>query len=201
MHHINDDIRDDTLDEILTLQLGVAWAGERGVPGEPETRRMGWWATCAVDEFGGEELYTRLVPQTSAWATFETARRAAWWVEEARLREANGQLLSLFHLSPELNELLEDRLYAHKLSGRPIEARLPALGALISQCAPDEAFDEGAFRSWAAALGAVAFEDGATGRRLQSAPREALEIARQCAAALAAPTSHADTWPMPHVSL
>ena len=37
------------LDEILALQLTVAWAGEAA--GEPP--RLGWWKTDLVDKEGG----------------------------------------------------------------------------------------------------------------------------------------------------
>jgi hypothetical protein len=50
----------NVLDEILTLQLLVAWAGE----GLSDPPRLGWWRTMLVDEFGGEDLFKRLTPRT-----------------------------------------------------------------------------------------------------------------------------------------
>lgn len=189
---------DAVLDEILTLQLAVAWAGERGAPGEDDTCRMGWWATCAVDEFGGEELYTRLLPDTAAWAVLETARRGAWCAEERTLKTHNQPVQTLFHLAPEVDEALEDRLYAHKLSGDDVGARLPGLAALIERCG-GEAFDEGAFRAWAGDLCPVTFKDVVVGRQVQGDVGAPLEVARRCVAALQAPTQRAKTWPLPHM--
>jgi hypothetical protein len=46
------------LDELLALQLTVAWAGEAA--GEPT--RLGWWKTDLVDAQGGGDLFARLTP-------------------------------------------------------------------------------------------------------------------------------------------
>ena len=40
------------IDLILTAQLAVAWAGEKG-----EDRRLGWWQTDLVSESGGNDLF------------------------------------------------------------------------------------------------------------------------------------------------
>src|SRR6187455_1033423 len=53
------------LDEILSLQLAVAWAGEAA--GEPA--RLGWWKSDLVDGEGGGDLFARLVPRTAKWAS------------------------------------------------------------------------------------------------------------------------------------
>ena len=42
-------IPDSVLDDILTLQLTVAWAGE----GLCEPKRLDWWKTDVIDEMGG----------------------------------------------------------------------------------------------------------------------------------------------------
>ncbi len=48
------------LDELLELQLAVAWAGES----DTEPGRLGWWRTAMCDEFGGENLMRRVGPNT-----------------------------------------------------------------------------------------------------------------------------------------
>src|SRR5690349_12871798 len=69
------------LDEILSLQLLVAWAGE----GHTDPPRLAWWRTSLIDEFGGEDLFARLMPRTWKWAVLEAARSAARTIDaEAR---------------------------------------------------------------------------------------------------------------------
>ncbi len=45
-------ISNNIVDEILALQLAVAWAGE----GVCEPERLGWWKTDMVDPDGGGDL-------------------------------------------------------------------------------------------------------------------------------------------------
>ena len=49
------------LDEILALQITVAWAGESA--GDPP--RLGWWASDLVDREGGGGLLSGLGPRAS----------------------------------------------------------------------------------------------------------------------------------------
>jgi hypothetical protein len=51
------------IDRALTAQLAVAWAGERGDP-----KRLDWWRSDLVSEYGGEDLFMRLLPSTYRWA-------------------------------------------------------------------------------------------------------------------------------------
>jgi|AntAceMinimDraft_8_1070364.scaffolds.fasta_scaffold682548_1 hypothetical protein len=48
-------MNNDQLDEILSLQLIIAWAGEA----DTEPKRLGWWRTGMCDEFGGQLLQPR----------------------------------------------------------------------------------------------------------------------------------------------
>lgn len=50
-------------DSILTAQFVVGWAGEKG--DEP---RLGWWRCDLVSEYGGQDLFERLLPHTWQWA-------------------------------------------------------------------------------------------------------------------------------------
>lgn len=59
------------LDHALTAQIIIAWAGEKG-----EDPRLGWWRCDLVSEFGGEDLFKRLLPNTWDWAVLQGAREA-----------------------------------------------------------------------------------------------------------------------------
>ena len=87
---------DAQLDQILTLQLAVAWAGEANT----DPARLGWWRTAMCDVDGGEDLLQRLTPKTWRWGVLESARAAAKKVDErARGRaEDSDNLLTLFRL-------------------------------------------------------------------------------------------------------
>lgn len=100
------------LDEILALQLTVAWAGEAA--GEPP--RLGWWRTDLVDREGGGDLFARLVPRTAAWAGLILVRRAARRIDEAaREKVARGDTLwTPFHFGFDIDEQLDDRLAYHR---------------------------------------------------------------------------------------
>ncbi len=60
------------LDRVLTAQLALAWAGESG-----EEPRLRWWRSDLASEFGGEDLFQRLLPHTWRWAVLQGAREAA----------------------------------------------------------------------------------------------------------------------------
>jgi hypothetical protein len=176
------------LDEILSLQLLVAWAGE----GKTDPPRLGWWRTSLVDEFGGEDLFQRLMPRTWKWAVLEAARVAARIADaEARSHAADGdQLISLFHFDFELDEQLDDRLAELKRSEREPTEVLPRL-AVIRQPWNAQAFLAG-LRELSAATTATS----SIGRRLKgSMPESRLEAARQLAAAMGSPS---DRYPAPH---
>lgn len=176
------------LDEILGLQLLVAWAGE----GKTDPPRLGWWRTSLVDEFGGEDLFKRLTPRTWKWAVLEAARVAARNVDaDARSQAADGdQLLSLFHFGFVIDEQLDDRLSELKRSTPdPIEA-LPGLGTTA------RSWDPAAFMKDLSSLGPATVTGSSVGRRLKAdMPPDHLEAARMLAAAMS-PSS--DRYPAPH---
>lgn len=102
-------------DEILTLQLIVAWAGE----GACDPRRLGWWQSAAIDETGGGVLLSRLAPRTAAWTGLSLAREAARRTEagiRAKLADPD-RTIALFHLGFEVDEQIADRLAEHRRSG------------------------------------------------------------------------------------
>lgn len=113
------------LDDILAVQLTVAWAGE-GICAPP---RLGWWQTDLVAVEGGGDLFERLLPRTHAWAALESVLEAARRVDaEARRKLADAdRLRTLFHLGFHLDEQLRERLAFHKRLGTPPHAAMPAL--------------------------------------------------------------------------
>ena len=60
------------IDGLLTVQIAVAWAGEGG-----EEPRLGWWKSDLASEFGGHDLFKRLLPHTWEWAVLQAVREAA----------------------------------------------------------------------------------------------------------------------------
>jgi len=177
------------LDQLLALQLTVAWAGERAA----EPLRLGWWRTDVLDEAGGLDLLTRLAPRTAAWAALEAVREAARRVDERmRLRSAApDRTVTLFHLGFDLDEQLAERLASHKRSGaRPPDALGGSLGI-----AP--VFDAAAFAAWcrgvAPASKVESTPDG--GRRLLTPPDAPVELVRALVGVLPPLTPD---YPMPH---
>ena len=109
------------LDQILALQLTIAWAGE----GNSEPPRLGWWRTDLVDIEGGGGLLQDLLRETHRWAALQSARRAATLVDERARRQMaeSDAVRTLFHWGFQIDEQLEQRLRDHKQSLRkPSEA-------------------------------------------------------------------------------
>jgi hypothetical protein len=176
------------LDHILSLQLLVAWAGEA----ETDPPRLGWWRTALADEFGGEDLFQRLMPHTWRWAVLDATRLAAKRVD-ARSRERTAdadQLVSLFRFGFSLDEHLDDRLVELKRSGVPPLEALPSLKAIASS------WERPSFEAWLADLPSVEHTLSPTGRRLKGAlPEDPLLAARMLCSAL---RPLVDSYPAPH---
>lgn len=121
--HALSNLSHSQIDEILAIQVLVAWAGEAlCVP-----RRLGWWRTDLVDGAGGGDLFRRLTPRAPKWAALGAVRAAAIRVERAirtSLPDADS-LQSIFHLGFEVDERLEDRLAQHRRAGQGPEESLP----------------------------------------------------------------------------
>jgi hypothetical protein len=178
----------EVLDQVLALQLLVAWAGE----GKTDPPRLGWWRTSLVDEFGGEDLFKRLMPRTWRWAVLEAARVAARSVDAAaRSHAADGDLLlTLFHFGFSIDEQLDDRLAERKRSTEDPAEALPDL-ALTRQ-----AWDREQFAGWLSALAPVSVAPSSVGLRLKAElPADHVASARMLAAAMA-PVS--ERYPAPH---
>ena len=167
----------DQLDEILALQLAIAWAGEA----DTEPRRLGWWHTGMCDEYGGQDLLKRVAPKTWEWAALESARAAAKRVDDrARNRaEDPDHLLTLYRLGFEIDERLDERLLDLKQSGVSPSSALPTLAKVCESWSVDR------LTRWLGDLGESGYSATATGRRLKgSAPNDLCEVAKKLAAAL-----------------
>lgn len=176
------------LDAVLTAQIVVAWAGESG-----EQRRLGWWRTALVSEFGGEDLFKQLLPHTWRWAVLQGAREAARRRDEQlrRVDHDPDRLISLYHLGFELDERLDERLHDLERSGTTPDAALPGLaGAVVTPWSRE------AFTAWLAAHGKAEPKTSPIGRTLPGPPPSDLAVlARQLLAAL---LPLGDTYPLPH---
>lgn len=179
----------EQLDEILTIQLVVAWAGESGED-EP---RLRWWNTDMVSEFGGRDLFARLTPTTAEWAIFEVIREAARRVDaKARRRDSQpDRLISLFRMGFEIDEQLRDRLRELKHAGKPPQSALPELGRIT------QSWDQSAFEAW---LGPkddpIKVVEEPSGRRLTTPlPADPVHTIRQLAHAL---LPLCEDYPCPH---
>jgi hypothetical protein len=176
------------LDRILTAQLAIAWAGEGG-----EEPRLGWWRSDLTSEFGGEDLFQRLLPRTWRWATLQGAREAARRRDaEARRKDHDpDSLLSLFRLGFEIDERLDERFQELKTSGKnPVEA-LPSLSTVVG-----DRWHREKFAGWVSTHGNVDVVTTPAGRRLKGEPPESLGLLVQKLVAALAPLG--DDYPLPH---
>lgn len=176
------------LDRILTAQFVVAWAGEGG-----EEKRLGWWRSDLVAEFGGEDLFKRLIPHTWPWAVLQAAREAARREDaELRRRDHNpDRILSLFSLGFELDELVDERLQELKHSRRLPQEALPGLVEGI-----EAAWNRSHFADWLAGHGTVETLTAPIGRRIKGDAPSSLELlVRRLVAGLVPLT---DSYPLPH---
>ncbi|MBD2517174.1 BREX-6 system BrxE protein [Nostoc sp. FACHB-973] len=110
----------DTLDNILALQIIVAWAGE----GICDPKRLDWWRTDLIDENGGGDLFGRLFPKTHQWASLQAVRQAA--IQQDRRKRLDmakpDAVRTLFFWGFTVDEQLTERLAFHKQSGvKPID--------------------------------------------------------------------------------
>jgi hypothetical protein len=176
------------LDRVLVAQIVLAWAGEAG-----EEPRLGWWRSDLTSEFGGEDLFRRLLPRTWRWATLQGAREAARRKDaEAREKDHDpDRILSLFRLGFEADERLDERFQELKSSGKePLEA-LPELAEAVS-----DSWKQERFSAWLSAHGQADVVTSPLGRRLKGAPPASLELLVRNLLAAFAPLG--DEYPLPH---
>ncbi len=178
----------DALDALLTAQILVAWAGESA----DDAPRIGWWRSDLVSEYGGQDLFRRLMPKTWEWAVLQAVREAASRVDRAtRSRHHEPDSIhSRFHLGFEIDEHAEERLLELKASGQtPIEA-LPDLALL------NESWSREAFETWLRSHGEARSTSEPIGRRVRAPGPELGGLVRSLVGAL---LPLAETYPLPHV--
>jgi len=176
------------VDLLLTTQLAVAWAGEKG-----EEPRLGWWRSDLASEFGGEDLFSRLLPSTWRWATLQGARAAAMRRDhEIRAHDHDpDRLLTLFNLGFEIDERVEERLQHLKRSGQDPMSALPGLSDAITPT-----WEVTRFADWVSGHGETEFSASPVGRRIKGSFPKTLDLmARRLVGALY-PLS--DDYPSPH---
>ena len=176
------------IDFILTAQIAVAWAGEAG-----EERRLGWWRSDLASEFGGEDLFQRLLPHTWRWAVLQGVREAARR-HDAELRRKDhdpDRLFSIYNLGFELDERVEERLQDLKRSGAAPADALPGLGEVIA-----EDWDQARFVEWLGGHAAAGHTAAPVGRRIKGEPPPAPERAVSQLVAALLPLGSA--YPLPH---
>ncbi len=150
------------LDFILTAQLAVGWAGEAG-----EERRLGWWRSDLVSEYGGKDLFKRLLPHTWQWAVLQGVREAARRHDAAQRGKDHNpdRLLSIFSLGFELDERIDERLQGLKRSGVSPEEALPGLKDVITS-----EWNEAQFADWVEGHATSEHTAAPVGRRINSEP-------------------------------
>lgn len=176
------------VDFLLTAQLAVAWAGEKG-----EEPRLGWWRSDLVSEFGGVDLFKRLLPSTWRWATLQGVRAAAIRRDrELRTKDHDpDRMLSLFSLGFEIDERVDERLQQLKRSGQDPAIALPGLSDAIAPI-----WDKSGFADWVSGHGEAEFVASPVGRRIKgSAPGSLDGLVRRLVGTLC-PLS--DEYPLPH---
>lgn len=176
------------IEHALTAQLVVAWAGESG-----EAKRLGWWRSDLVSEFGGKDLFRRLLPSTGEWAVLQGAREAARR-KDAELRRQDhdpDRIVSLFSFGFELDERIDERLQDLKRSGRAPQEALPGLAGSI-----ELAWNRERFFDWVRGHGEAETTATPIGRRVKGNPPTNLDqLVLRLVGALA---PLADNYPLPH---
>lgn len=176
------------LDAVLTTQLLVAWAGEAGDP-----PRLKWWPTDLTSEFGGQDLFRRLLPHTWRWAMLEGAREAARR-RDAELRSQDAdpdRLITLFRLGFELDERIDRRFADLKQAGQEPGQALPGIRPMVGG---DWSMTD--FEGWLARHGDAVVVTAPVGRRLTGEPPASIDLLVEKLVAALQPLAAA--YPMPH---
>lgn len=122
-------VTNNILDKILALQIMIAWAGE----GACEPKRLDWWRTDLIDEYGGGDLFARLLPKTFKWASLEAVRQAAIEVDRRKRQEMvqPDEVRTIFFWGYDVDEQLNERLAFHKSSGEEPNRALSGISVNI----------------------------------------------------------------------
>jgi hypothetical protein len=190
IHNIRTSPRD--IDSLLSAQLIVAWAGEKGSAQDSTSRRLGWWDTNLVDE-GAEYDLKELLPNTWQWASLQAVRQAAKIHDEnVRAKDHDpDRLLTLFSLGFEIDEKLDERLLQFKQNSKAIGEVLPDVASMVTS-----GWSVERFTSWVTKHGKESPTTVPAGRRLKGQPPEEIQAILERLIAGLAPL--ADAYPMPH---
>ncbi|NUN14058.1 MAG: BREX-6 system BrxE protein [Myxococcales bacterium] len=176
------------LDFALTAQIIVAWAGEKG----EEDPRLGWWPTDLVSEFGGRDLFQRLLPNTWQWATLVAVREAARRKDQALRAQAHDpdRIVSLYHFGFDVDERIDERFRDLRATVPQPSTALPDLSFI------DEGWNRTRFREWTEGHKAAEFSGTSIGRQLVGEIPGTLQGRAQKLVAALSPL--ADQYPLPH---
>jgi hypothetical protein len=185
-------IAPEELDVVLMLQLFIAWAGE----GLTDPPRLGWWSTQLLDEWGGEDLFKRLLPRTFEWALLESLRKVAINVDRQKRTSLaqSDRIRTLFYWGFGIDEKLEERLSFHKQNGsKPQEVLNFPLDL-------KEKFEQEAFEKAIQTINsAIQYKIVPEGREIrQKIPESIAEVAKNLVSGL---IPIADKYPMPFYRL
>ena len=176
------------IDKLLTAQIVIAWAGEGG-----EEKRMNWWRSDLISEFGGEDLFKRMLPNTWQWSLLQAVREVARQ-HDRKLRGNDhdaDSIVSLYRLGFTLDERLDDRLAELKRLGAEPKVALPGLNDVVV-----ETWDKGSFEDWIQGHGKVEHVAAPLGRRIRGTVPKSLDLLTNHLIAGCSPLS--DDYPMPH---
>ena len=176
------------IDRLLTAQILVAWAGEGG-----EEKRLAWWRSDMISEYGGEDLFQRLLPNTWPWAVLQAAREAARRVDkDLRGKDHDpDRIVSLFRLGFELDERVEERFQDLKRAGGEPKVALPGLAEVMT-----EDWNRDAFLDWVQGHDESEWDATPAGRHIKgNVPSGLDQLVRRLVGGLS-PLS--DAYPLPH---
>jgi len=181
-------IPESEIDFLLTNQLIVAWAGESGEDG-----RLGWWRCDLTSEYGGQDLFRRLLPYTWQWAVFQAVREAARKRDaEVRRQESDpDRIVTLFFMGHEIDQKLDERLQYLKRSGRLPLTALAGLSEIFGR-----EWNRECFIDWVQGHGESNYTTTSIGRRIKGNVPASLELRVQGIVAALWPLS--DKYPLSH---
>jgi len=176
------------IDLLLTAQLAIGWAGERG-----EDRRLGWWRTDLANKYGGQDLFSRLLPHSWEWAVYQSVREAARRRDEELRKQDHDsdRIISLFNITFEIDERADERFADLKREGKPPVEALSGLAEVVS-----EKWNKDQFAEWVQAHGKVDFVAAPIGRRIRGSAPDSLELLVRHLIAACSPLT--DEYPIPH---
>lgn len=187
-----------TLDDLLTVQLNLAWAGEH----DCDPPRRGWWRANLSEPANGGYFVKALAPRTWAWSSLAALREAGRRADIAAAgtdRRAD-RFTGIFRIAPKVDRRLDERLDDLRASGRAPHDALPDLLFRLTDDDNDSAFDEGLFEGWLDTLPAASATQTPTGLRLVGdAPRDPVLRVHKLARLLHGHPG--GSWPFPYAEV